>query len=338
MREFDLLDEFDLSIIHAVERSPRGSWAQLSSAVGIDAATAARRWQRLEDSGTAWATCYPLLAQSQVSAIIELSCEFGTSQSVAALVAMHPEALFVDIVTGSGDVLVTVLTEHREALSHYLLNRLSAVPGIIAAHTHPVVAIHFESGYAASGTLDAQALAQLPHTGHDLITGSRTPNDDIDWAICLALNKNGRVSFSDLASITGVSDVSVRRRMNKLSAKGSLRMMVEIASSATASPITVWFWARATPDHLPEVVAGIASRVNIRAVVSVAGTDNIIFKAVFAHVSHLSKFEAQLIRDLPALHITDRNTVIQPVRVMGRMVDARGYATGFAPIDIRTRS
>jgi DNA-binding Lrp family transcriptional regulator len=335
MRDSDTVDETDLAIIHAVERSPRGAWATLAAVIGIDAATAARRWQRLEDSGTAWVTCYPLLAQAQVTAILELTCIYGQAATIAGIIANDPQALFVDLTTGRSDVFVTVHTESAEALSDYLLNRLAALPGVTGAHTHPVVTIHAESGFAAGGALDPSALSKLPHTGHGRIVGSRSQSDDLDWAICTALSRSGRATLSELSALTGISDVSVRRRMDKLLEQGALRMMVEIAAHATASPVTVWYRARVMPKFVLKVVEGISARSNIKAVVSVAGPDNLIFKATFPHVSFMAEFEAELNHDLPRLEITDRNIVIRPIRLMGRLVDARGYATGFAPVDIR---
>lgn len=48
------LSELDLALVNALQISPRAPWTELAKALDIDAATVARRWERLRTAGHAW--------------------------------------------------------------------------------------------------------------------------------------------------------------------------------------------------------------------------------------------------------------------------------------------
>lgn len=335
MRDSGVIDETDLAIIHAVERAPRAPWALLAGLIGVDAGTAARRWQRLQDSGIAWVGCYPLISPDQVASGIEITCAPGTATAIALAIAHDPQVQSVDLMTGSSDILATVFARNRRALSDYVLERLSGIRGVTAVHAHPIVGIYSEGGFAAADGLPLSLTASLPTRSNQFSGGSSRESDDVDWQICVALNEDGRRPFSELATITGISEASVRRRMTRLTDSGALRMMVGLASDAAPAPHNVWYRLKVAPKDLPTVAVRIAALPNIRAAVSVAGPHNLIVKAAFRQLAHMGAFEVQLNNEHPSVEISDRNVVLRPTRLRGRIVDANGYATGVAPIDIR---
>ncbi|CAN5344832.1 hypothetical protein BH09ACT9_BH09ACT9_40940 [soil metagenome] len=50
------IDEIDLRIINALQLAPRSKWLSLAEPLELDAATLARRWNRLSESSLAWVT------------------------------------------------------------------------------------------------------------------------------------------------------------------------------------------------------------------------------------------------------------------------------------------
>lgn len=334
MRESDGIDETDLAVIHAIERSPRASWAVIGSVAGIDASTAARRWERLESSGTAWVTCYPLLQRSVTAAIVELRCAAGTPGRVAEFIARDPQAHFVDITSGDADILVTAATNSFRSLSSYVMERLGRAPDVTSVRTRPILTVHSEGTFVGAGSLDRAALSRLPTVKPGPIIGASYGIDDLDNAICLALSRDGRQSFTALGAAVGTSEASVRRRMRKLTDLGALRMMVEVAAAQTSTPHTAWYSARIAPRHLSTAAGIMAQLPNIKAVVSVAGPDNLVFKAMFRDPADLEAFDTDLNERLPDMDVTDRKIVLRPVRLSSRLVDADGYARELVSVDI----
>ena len=332
------IDEVDLAIIHAVERSPRASWALIGSVVGVDASTAARRWERLSAAGIAWVTCYPLLGEALAPAIVEVTCAPDSARRVAELIARDPQALIVDITTGHADILVTAVADSISALSSYVLDRLGAIDGVAAVQTHPVLMVHSEGNLVGAGSLDPAALAQLPAPDHGelQLTTAAGRIDDLDWEICLALSRDGRVPLSTLSTQVGAGESTVRRRLAKLAKLGALRMMVEVAASRTPTPLIVWYSARIPAHRLAEAAGFLAALPNIKAVASVAGPDNLVFKATFHAPADLLGFDLRLSERLPEMQLTDRKLVLRPVRLMSRLLDAEGYARDIVTVDVRT--
>ncbi|MFC0042210.1 Lrp/AsnC ligand binding domain-containing protein [Actinomadura rayongensis] len=335
MRESTGIDEIDLAVVHAVERSPRASWAVIGSLVGIDASTAARRWERLEDAGVAWVTCYPVLVSSLAAAVVALTCAPDAATRVAETIARDPQALFVDVTTGAADVLVTVGADGIAALSSYVLDRLGGTPGVTSVQTHPILVVHAEGNFVGAGSLDSAALHSLPVPEHGRLGGASAAIGDLDRAICDALSRDGRRPVSALARDVDAAEATVRRRLARLTRLGAVRMMVEMATSRTATPLTAWYSARVPGRRRDATARALAALPTVKAVTSVAGPDNIIFKATFRDLADIHTFDTRLNENLPDLETTDRKVVLRPVRIMSRLVDPGGHAREVVSTDVR---
>ncbi|NUU21605.1 MAG: AsnC family transcriptional regulator [Streptomycetaceae bacterium] len=264
-----------------------------------------------------------------------MTCTPGTALPTAHTIARDPQALFVDVVTGTADILATVVTDGMAPMSTYVLERLGAIPGVTAIRTQPVLTVHSEGTHIGHAALDKAALTRLPEPEHGRITGATDGIDGLDWEICLALSRDGRRPLSALSQDVDSSEATVRRRLAKLTRLHALRMMVDVAAAQTPTPLTAWYTARTPVNTLPTAAATIAGLPNIKAVTSVAGPDNLVFKAVFRDLADIHRFDTRLNRLLPDLDATDRKIVLRPIRLMSRLLDPDGYAQEVVSIDIR---
>lgn len=337
MQDSAALNELDLAIFHAIERSPRASWTTIAAATGVDPATVARRWHAIVDAGIAWVTCYPLLTRNTTSALVEVTCRVDTVRQVAATVGRDPHAHFVEIVSGGSDILITVVSMSQAALGRYVLERLPAIPGVQQVSTQPIVSVHFEGGYGAAGSLEPSSLAMLPTPEHGTLVRSNSTVDDLDWDLCLALSVNGRASFSSLAHATGSSESTIKRRLARLAAEGTLRMMVELAPGVAGNNAVVWLGTQVPPTGLQAAVRGLSQLSGIVAIASVAGPNNLVVKVTLPHLAALERVESKLTDISPQLRIADRKVVLQPVRLMSRLLNEQGRATEAVSIDVRER-
>ncbi|MEV1043109.1 AsnC family protein, partial [Streptomyces sp. NPDC050204] len=57
----------------ALQAAPRAPWSRIGRALGVDATTAARRWERLRANGLAWVSAYDS-AKSATVAYVEVRC------------------------------------------------------------------------------------------------------------------------------------------------------------------------------------------------------------------------------------------------------------------------
>ena len=121
------LDELDYLLITALQTSPRAEWAQIGKALGVDASTAARRWNRLTEAGNAWLSCYTVAVGAVVPiiAFIEVDCAAGALHEVAAEIADDPHLITIEHVTGARDLL---LSEDFRQPAARLAERLGVSP------------------------------------------------------------------------------------------------------------------------------------------------------------------------------------------------------------------
>lgn len=335
MHDSHLLDELDLAIFHAVELSPRASWATIGAAVDVDPVTVARRWDALEADGLAWVMSYPLLTRETTGAFIEIECRADAVRSVAAMVARDPHAVFVDIVSGSSDIFVLAGAMSTAALSEFVLCKVPTIPGVKKVSSQPIVAIHVESGFMASGSLERGSLELFPMEKRGTLMPSSGRVDDLDWALCLEMSRDGRMPVAALARATGASESTVKRRLSKLFADGALQCRAKLAPAAFSSKAIVWLGIQVPPADVPDTVRAIARLAGVKSVSLVAGPNNLLAKVVLPHIAVLEAFESRIHQSNPNLWIVNRMVVLETVRLMSRIMDRNGRATETVSIDIR---
>ncbi|MDI2127652.1 Lrp/AsnC family transcriptional regulator [Yinghuangia seranimata] len=152
------LDELDLALIHALQVSPRAPWTELGPVLGADPVTLARRWRRLEASGSAWVTCYPAPGRGSFDvgcmALVEVDVEPALRLEVARATARDVHALTVHHMTGGRDLELTVAAPDPGTLTRYVLHRLSARPGVRATRVRLVTRLYQEGSAWRLRSLD----------------------------------------------------------------------------------------------------------------------------------------------------------------------------------------
>lgn len=325
------LSEADLSLVHALQISPRAPWSRLGHVLGIAPTTAARRWEHLTGSGAAWISCQPLSDGSPAVAVVEISCRPDAVAEVADVLGRDPEAMTVDLTSGSRDLLVTVSCSDELALASYLLDRLGAVAGIDSVHSHPLVGAYTDaSRWRLRSLTPAQESAMqesLPQRTERITTGSA-----LDRRLVALLSEDGRRSTADLAAHIEQSESTVRRRMQALLASGALRLRCEVARTLTEWRFVEWFFLRVPAEGIDQTGRLLASVPEVRAVLPAAGPHNVLVAAWLRSIADGQRLETQLRRRLPAVEVADRAIVLRPRKLVGRLLDHRGFATAVVPL------
>jgi len=328
------LTELDLAVVNAVQVNPRASWTQVGRALDVDASTAARRWARLERRGAAWVSCQPLIAADAAMAFIEISVEPGRSLEVATMLAQDPQAMTIDVTAGLRDMLVTLVCSDAQHLADYLLERLARVPYVARVQSHILVRTYTEASRWRLRALTAHQESVLTAT----LPG---PSDDVrtrlagaaDRQLVAALSVDGRQSWSELATATGTSESTVRRRLNALLGTRLVRLRCELARGLTGWPVSEWFFVRVPSDRIDEAAQSLAAIPEVRAVLSAAGPFNLLVAVWLRTVADGQQLETLIMRKLPHVEVGDRSVVIRPFKLAGRLLDAQGFATGVVPLD-----
>jgi len=132
VQESVVLDELELRIINALQINPRASWTTVGRALDVDPSTVARRWAQLRGSGRAWISVYPApgAPAESLAAFIEVECAAGEATAVAERLVDDPRVGTIEHVTGSRDLLLTVVERDLAALGAFVLTGLGRIPGV----------------------------------------------------------------------------------------------------------------------------------------------------------------------------------------------------------------
>ncbi|MGQ7787869.1 Lrp/AsnC family transcriptional regulator [Nesterenkonia sp. K-15-9-6] len=326
------LQENDLRLIQALQISPRAGWSELGRALGAAPTTVARRWERLESSGAAWVSCQPLHGRDSAIAVLEVVCRAGDILQAARTLAEDAAAMTIDVTAGGRDLLITVTCPDQLALGRYLLERVAQIPEVESVRSHVVTRVYLDASRWRLRSLtsreESRISSALPPPG----STSAPTMDALERKLVEKLSVDGRRSVQRLAEDLDVSESTVRRRLRSLTDAGALRLRCEVARGLTEWHVLEWFFLRVPPAHIDEAGQVLSGIPELRAVLSTTGPANVIVAAWLRTVADGQRLERRLTQLLPWMEVIDRSVVLRPVKLVGRLLDARGLAVGTVPL------
>ncbi|MEU4769399.1 Lrp/AsnC family transcriptional regulator [Actinosynnema sp. NPDC023794] len=326
-------DETDLRLVHAMQAAPRATWHEVGRSLGIDPVTAARRWQVLSDTGFARVTAYPevrLWAADHCNAFIEIDIEPTSRAHAVEVLSRIPQVVSISIISSGRDLFLTLLTPDLATLSHLVLHRLHALPGLRRTRTHTVTTVYGEGNHWRLGALEPQRRARAVPPGRP--TGGRAVWKPHHREVLRALD-DGRRPAAEIAVRTGRSGSTVRRWLNEMVDGRLLSLRCEVAQPVTGWPIAATFWARVPPDELDRTATALTELPEVRLCAAVTGADNLVMTLWLRSLGDVQRLEAELARRLPALTLTDRAVTLRAVKRMGCLLDEAGRITDVVPVD-----
>jgi DNA-binding Lrp family transcriptional regulator len=340
VQESVVLDELELRIINALQINPRASWTTVGRALDVDPSTVARRWAQLRGSGRAWISVYPTpgAPAESLAAFIEVECAAGEATAVAERLVDDPRVGTIEHVTGSRDLLLTVVERDLAALGAFVLTGLGRIPGVRGTHAHVATALIAEASSWHLRTLDTVQAQRLRNGGSPpAAAGPFRPLDARDTSLIAALTEDGRSSYNTLAERTGLSISTVRRRVESILASRQVVIRCEVAQALSGWPVTAALWCRLPPSRLGETAAQLAALPETRLCAAITGgRPNLLLTLWLRSVADIQRLEAALADRIPELEILDRGLTLRHVKRLGCVLDAEGLAVGVVPLRIWT--
>jgi DNA-binding Lrp family transcriptional regulator len=335
-----MISDDDAWLIDALQISPRAPWATLSKHLDVSSVTVAKRWQRLAEEGLAWVTVAPGMAtrRPQCFAYVEVTCRPSMRLAVAGTLALHPMAVTVELVTGSADLLVTVCAADLPTLSHYVLEHLSAVEGVVGTRVRIATRLYHEGSAWRLGVLPAATAAALEPPGASP-SESAAPDPlasmpDQAKAIMTQLAIDGRTSYAELAERADTSPTTARRCVSDLLRSGILILRTDVSAPDAGWPVETYVWANAPIGSLRDTARRLSQMRQARLTATVAAGPVIALSTWLRTVEELHRLELTFAEQLPQLQVVDRLVVLRVVKRMGRLINEGGRSTGVIPINI----
>src|SRR5205823_4396492 len=125
--------------------------------------------------------------------------------------------------------------------------------------------------------------------------------DDGDRKLLAALATDGRTGFEELATITGWSPTTVRRRMTELRERGVLYLDLDVDGRMFGTITRTLLWLSVAPKHLAATGAALAEHPEIAFAAATTGPTNICASVVGADQRAFYRYLTTRVAALPAV-------------------------------------
>ena len=114
--------------------------------------------------------------------------------------------------------------------------------------------------------------------------------DDLDRRMMKLLRHDGRLSYARIARTVGVSEPTVRKRIDRLVDGGAIITAARINPAPIGFPIDALIGVRVVRGRVMEVGRRLAEMENVAYVAYVAGSFDLMIEAFLPHTEGLFKF------------------------------------------------
>jgi DNA-binding Lrp family transcriptional regulator len=209
-----LLEEIDGLLVQQLQRDGRASFQALGRAVGLTRTAARARVSRLLAAGVIKVVALPDAAVAGQAVVAHLSADVtGSALAAAHGIAKLRSAVFVSVASGQFPVIADLRSPGEAALAADL-DRLRALPGI--------------RGIEIVRALTLVRDAYRPGPGHPAVS-----IDAVDRVLISGLERNGRMSYAELATLSGLSSAATRSRVLRLIRGGAVHVTVLVDAGHT---------------------------------------------------------------------------------------------------------
>ncbi|WP_280338540.1 Lrp/AsnC family transcriptional regulator [Nocardia neocaledoniensis] len=331
-RSEPVFTEDDLNLVNALQIAPRAPWARVGAALGVDAATAARRWRRLTSEGLAWTTAYA--PEYSLFAIAQVTCRPDRIRQVSEAVCADPSIYSVERTTGHYQLELWIAAGDLLALDEFVSRSLGTLSGVVEVRTSVGVNVYVDGSDWRAGSLDKFERAALGDPDQSTIR-PRNSGRSSDRRLVAALGADARRSVVDLARDTGMSATSIRRRLTEMTRSGRLILRAEMSRQAAGWPILITYRLRVPAADLDRMGATTAKWSAVRVCVPMLGGDtNMLMVAWLPTIEGALRLETEIVRLFPQTEIRERDLSAVTLKRMGRVLDGFGRAIGFVPVTV----
>lgn len=136
--------------------------------------------------------------------------------------------------------------------------------------------------------------------------------DSTDREIIRELNKNGRISYTDLAKTIGLSRVAIQARINTLMDDGVIeRFTAVINPEKIGIHVSAFFNVEVEPQHLHEVAEQLADEPFVTSLYHMTGPSKLHMHALFADHLEMENFMKDKLYVLPGITGVESQVLIK---------------------------
>jgi DNA-binding Lrp family transcriptional regulator len=289
------LPALDRAIIRALQEDGRRTFASIAAALGITEKSVRSHVSRLREQSVIEITTVtdpatlgyhaPALIGVRSSQQRSLSEIAGDLWSVAAVD-------YVAIVAGRYDLLVEVLCQDSADLLRTIEDELRPITAGSSLETLPYLRLHY----------------QQPSWTRTQVKGDAEPPgppaaiNDVDRAIIVELNTDGRTPFATIGARLGISESQVRKRVSRMTSSGAVRIVGLTNPRSLGFDTIAWLGLRVAPGSTAaELASRLAPLPSVAYLAVCAGRFDIMAEVLCADPDNLMRLVDEEVRTLPGL-------------------------------------
>ena len=138
--------------------------------------------------------------------------------------------------------------------------------------------------------------------------------DELDRRIIALLQQDGRMSNVDIAREVGVTEATIRKRMDKLLSQGTIQVIGIPNHAKVGYPIETIILLQVDLLRYNQVAQALAEKPAVRSVKLTTGEYDIVFEAVFAEEQEIFRFLTDEIASIPGVRKTATSHVLRQVK------------------------
>ncbi|WP_327178595.1 Lrp/AsnC family transcriptional regulator [Streptomyces sp. NBC_01335] len=322
------LDELDLRLVHALQLDGRAPLKHVAEVLGVSDQTVARRYRRLRGNGVMRVLGLPDAARfGHIEWLLRVRCTPDTSGSVAAALARRDDTTWVSLTAGGTEIVCLTRATRRADGASLLLQKLPRTPRVVDISAHYLLHTFFGGPTGWHGRTRALTAEQVellrPRLPEPPPKGVRVQMREGDSDLFAVLASDGRAGHADLATATGWSESTVRRRMEYLREMGALFFDVEIDSALLGYETEVMFWLTVPPADLVSVAEELSQHPEVGFTAATSGPSNLVAIGVFRDIDAFYDYMSTRIGALKTVNHMETAPVLQSIKRSGRLVPTR---------------
>lgn len=309
------LDDLDRAVIHALHVDGRAPFNQVAAVLGTSQQTVARRYRKLRSGGVLRVVGMTDARRlGQVEWFVRLRCTPDAALPVARALARRTDTSWVQLTSGGTEISCVTRAPSHNAPEALLLQQLPKTPRVESVSAHCLLR-SFVGGpigwYGRASVLTDDQIARLTPT---LEPASSEVDISGDERLLAAMRQDGRVTYAELAAATGLSEPTVRRRVNQLRGSGILYLDIDLDSTVLGFHAQTILWMSVRPAQLVTVAQALAQQPEVALAAITTGPANLLAKVVCRDVDALYTYLTEGVGTIEAIEHLETAPVIRTLK------------------------
>jgi len=135
--------------------------------------------------------------------------------------------------------------------------------------------------------------------------------DELDWAIIACLQRDGRTPNTAIAAQLGITEATVRRRIERLLKEGIIKIAAIIDPFKVGIQTVALIHLDVDLGHLEEVAEQLIALPNVRVVAYTTGFYDMLIEGVFKSQQDLLTFLKDQLPQIPGIRNSETSILLQ---------------------------